>query len=226
MVAANPSMLVRAEAVRPYNRVLLVDENGSPLVRRSLDGSDAFIFHYPYVTTPCFLLDIGRSLDSGQSLKTEAGKSYQWQGGVGPDNSIVAFSAICSHKLSFPTRSVSFLNYHSDLTRFSNNENMEEERKQVIFCCSERSAYDPANGARVLGGPAQQPLTSIELEYDTITDRIYAIGTRGGELYESFFERFGFRLALDHGIEDVRALVTGSSVVHAHDQYSTQPVSC
>lgn len=31
--------------------------------------------------------------------------------GVGPGASIVAFSAICAHRMSYPTRNVSFIDY-------------------------------------------------------------------------------------------------------------------
>ena len=226
MVAASPSLLARAEPLRRYNRILLVDESGSPLGWEALASGAAFVFHYPYVTTPCFLLDIGRRLEGGRSLQTAGGDQYQWQGGTGPRGSIVAFSAICAHKLSYPTRTISFLNYRPGTMRFENTEGVEEERRQVIFCCSERSAYDPAQGAAVMGGPARQPLASIELEYDAAADRFFALGTRGGELFDAFFRRFGFRLALDHGIEDVRELTSESAEVIPHERYSSQPVSC
>jgi Rieske Fe-S protein len=186
----------------------------------------AYIFHYPYVTTPCFLINIGRSLEAGQLMETEKEGSYTWQGGVGPTNSLVAFSAICAHKLSYPTRTLSFLNYRPEKVRFVGKQEKTEERSQVIYCCSENSAYDPARGAEVIGGPARQPLAAIELEYDTDTGSIYAIGSRGGELYESFFEKFGFRLALDHKIENVRASVEEATIVYSHEMYSQHAVSC
>ncbi len=226
LVASNPSLLARAAPVRHYNRVLLVDEKGEPIRAQALTGGGAYIFHYPHVTTPCFLLDIGRPLAGGNALKTGDGEAYEWQGGAGPGASVVAFSAICAHKLSYPTRTLSFLNYRAESTPFMNGELAEEERKQIIYCCSERSVYDPARGAEVLGGPARQPLAAIELEYEAQTGRLYAVGTRGGELYEEFFRRFGFKLALDHGIEDVRALAEERAEAVAHERYSAQPVTC
>ena len=49
----------------------------------------------------------------------------------------------------------------------------------MIHCCSEHSEYDPATGARVLGGPAPQPLSAILLEHDKSNDYLYAVGTLG-----------------------------------------------
>ena len=69
---------------------------------------------------------------------------------------------------------------------------------RVIFCCSEKSVYDPAGGARVLGGPARQPLATILLQSDPESGALSALGTVGGEMYDAFFEKFAFRLALEH----------------------------
>lgn len=225
-VASNPAMMVRSEPLRRYHRVLLVDNQGEPVRSASLSRGDAFIFHYPHITTPCFLVDIGRSLDAGRELATEDGQRYHWQGGSGPGASVVAFSAICAHKLSYPTRTVSFLNFRPEPTRFMDGNQQVRERSQIIYCCSERSVYDPTRGAEVIGGPARQPLTTVDLEYDEANDRYFAVGTRGGELYEEFFTRFGFNLALVNQIDDVRALVEHTTEVIPHDAYSSQPVTC
>lgn len=225
-VSANPALLATATPLRTYERVLLTNKNGDPLKAADIKTDEAFIFHYPHVTTPCFLLNLGAHLPSGQFLKTADQEQYQWQGGAGSGRSIVAFSAICAHKLSYPTRTLSFLNYRAETTRFLSSEEKVNERSQIIYCCSERSAYDPTRGASVLGGPANQPLTAIELEYDEHQDNFYAVGTRGGELYESFFEKFGFRLALDHQIENVRALSTDRTTVYHHTKYSRRAAAC
>ncbi|MGB5705991.1 MAG: hypothetical protein WBM41_04115 [Arenicellales bacterium] len=226
MVATNPAKLALAEPVRRYSRALLKDEKGNPVNSRFIAESEAFVFHYPFVTTPCFLLNLGRTLEPGQILQTSSEGSYSWQGGAGPTKSIVAFSAICAHKLSYPTKTLSFLNYRPEKIRFVDADELEKERSQLIYCCSERSAYDPARGAEVVGGPANQPLAAIELEYDLEQDRYYAVGTRGGELYSKFFEKFGFRLALDHKIEDVSAGVEDQTIVYPHATYSEYSVSC
>jgi len=226
MVAANPALIAGAEPVRQYTRSRLVNENGEAISSRSLEPNKAYVFHYPYVTTPCFLINIDRPIAPGQVMDTESEGSYTWQGGAGPENSLVAFSAICTHKLSYPTKTLSFLNYRPEKVRFLSKLEKIEERSQVIYCCSENSAYDPSRGAEVIGGPARQPLAAIELEHDAESDVIHAIGSRGGELYEPFFEKFGFRLALDHKIKNVRATVEGTTIVYPHEEYSQHAVSC
>jgi hypothetical protein len=43
-----------------------------------------------------------------------------------------------------------------------------------------------AAAARVLGGPALQPLSAIVLEHDKTGDQPYAVGTLGGEMFDAF----------------------------------------
>lgn len=226
MVAANPARIAMADPVRQYSRALLKDEKGNPIHSSFIEENEAFVFHYPYVTTPCFLINLGRSMQPGQVLTTKDNDDYIWQGGAGPTQSIVAFSAICAHKLSYPTKSLSFLNYRPEKIRIVGPDEEIKERSQTIYCCSERSAYDPTRGAQVIGGPASQPLAAVELEYDKELDQYYAVGTRGGELYDNFFEKFGFRIALEHKIENIRARVENETTVFLHSSYSKHAVSC
>jgi hypothetical protein len=129
-------------------------------------------------------------------------------------------SAICAHRLSYPTRQISFISYRnqagpSKLTH-----------SNVIHCCSEHSEYDPATGARVLGGPAQQPLSAILLEHDKSSDQFYAVGTLGGEMFEAFFAKYEFKLALEYGNQRGRQPVAGSTVVTELQNYCRQQVQC
>ena len=98
--------------------------------------------------------------------------------------------------------------------------------KGVIYCCSERSVYDPARGARVLGGPAPQPLAAIALTHVPGEDTLHAIGTFGGEMYERFFEEFRFRLELEFETSDLRRRVNGESTVVPIEEYSRTRVHC
>src|SRR5690606_7160076 len=126
-----------------------------------------------------------------------------WSGGIGPQRSVVAFSAICAHKMTHPARQVSFINYRHSPATFRDSDYRTAERAQVIYCCSEKSVYDATAGARVLGGPAPQPLATILLEQDG-DGTLYAVGTEGGALFDAFFERFSSRLSLELRTEDVR----------------------
>jgi arsenite oxidase small subunit len=95
----------------------------------------------------------------------------------------------------------------------------------VIHCCSEHSQYDPAEGAKVLAGPAPQPLAAILLDYDPESDGLSAVGTLGGELFNEFFSKYEFRLALDHG-GHARTVVESRCTVSELAQYCRQQVKC
>jgi Rieske Fe-S protein len=203
---------------RPYSRARLVDPTGRPLQARSLPANRNFIFHYPFAGTPCFLLNLGRPTKPRASLKTADKQSYEWPGGVGEGHSIVAYSAICAHRLTYPTRDISFISYREEKSAGS-------KFAHVIHCCSEHSQYDPAEGAKVLAGPAPQPLAAILLDYDPGNDGLYATGTLGGELFNEFFSKYEFRLALDFNGRPKTA-VAGSCVVSELTDYCRQQVKC
>ena len=192
----------------------------------SLEIGETYLFHYPYVSTPCFLIDLGKPVEPGEPLKTRDGEFYQWQGGAGPSRSIVAFSAICAHKMTHPAPTVSFINYRHGEVRFRNNDNFVEQRSGVIYCCSENSVYDPASGARVLGGPAPQPLAAIELDYDEKTDAISATGTVGGEMFDRYFRSFHDRLVLQLGRTDIDRTLADSTELMRLSDYTRNQISC
>lgn len=217
---ANPAFAAADLKPRFYTRVQLVDEARQPLRAASVAANRNYIFHYPYAATPCFLLNLGKPAPQPVPLKTEKGASYDWPGGVGPGNAIVGYSAICAHRLSYPTRQISFISYR-DKTGPA-----KLTRSNVIHCCSEHSEYDPASGARVVGGPAPQPLAAILLEYDPKTDGLYAVGTLGGEVYDAFFAKFEFKLALEYGANRARQAVNGNTVVSELSNYCKQQVQC
>jgi Rieske Fe-S protein len=203
---------------RFYSRARLVDPAGRPLSARSLAANRNFIFHYPFAGTPCFLLNLGKPTKASAQLKTANKQTYEWPGGVGANHSIVAYSAICAHRLTYPTREISFISYRDEKSAGS-------RFAQVIHCCSEHSQYDPAEGAKVLAGPAPQPLAAILLEHDPKSDGLSAVGTLGGELFNEFFSKYEFRLALDHGGHP-KTTVEGRSIVSELTEYCRQQVKC
>jgi arsenite oxidase small subunit len=211
-----PAISADARA-QPYSRARLVDEKGQPLRASAIPVNRNLIFHYPFAATPCFLLNLGKPVKPAQ-LKTVAGQPYEWKGGAGANRSVVAYSAICAHRLSYPTKDISFISFRSEKSarnRFAN----------VIHCCSEHSQYDPAEGARVLAGPAPQPLAAILLDHDPGTDHLFATGTLGGDMFREFFEKFAFKLQIEHGGSERKA-VAGSCVVQELDNYCRQQVRC
>ncbi len=201
-----------------YARVKLLDENRGALRAGSIAPHRNLIFHYPYETTPCFLLNLGRPVDAVTRLKTADERGYEWKGGVGPGRSVVAYSAICAHQLAYPTRDISFISYRTERSARNRHGN-------VIHCCAEHSQYDPAEGARVVAGPARQPLAAILLEHDAATDELYAVGTLGGEMFEKFFVKYGFRLGLEYG-DGVRKSASGMTAVTSLENYCRQQVRC
>lgn len=226
-VSASPSLLANENGtVHHYNRVQLVESNGDPFYASSMTVGETYVFNYPYVTTPCFVINLGKPAMNNGPLQTEAGQEYRWQGGVGPNHSIVSFCAICAHKMTHPARNVSFINYRHEKVSFKDKNENKVEQSQVIYCCSERSVYDPAKGAEVLGGPAPQPLAAIHLDYDDNDGTLYASGTYGGEMYRKFFETFAFRLALEHETSDIQAKAAGTTKVMTIEEYSRTQMLC
>jgi Rieske Fe-S protein len=203
---------------RYYKRARLVDAGGKPIRAGDLPANRNFIFHYPYAGTPCFLLNLGRPTQPAAELQTADAQPYHWRGGVGANQGVVAYSAICAHRLTYPTREISFISYRADRTpqnRFG----------RVIHCCSEHSQYDPAEGGRVLAGPAPQPLAAILLDHDAKADALYAVGTLGGEMFAEFFSKYEFRLALEYNGR-ARAAVEDRCVVTELTDYCKQQVKC
>lgn len=222
-----PHRLARAEGRRrTYNQVVLVGSDGLGLKTGDLEVGRSYVFHYPYVSTPCFLIDVGEPLELAVELQDESGLGYTWKGGIGRTKSVVAFSAICAHKMTHPARSVSFINYRHETIKYRDSNRKQASGDQLIYCCSEQSVYDVKRGARVLGGPAKQPLTAIALIHDEANDQFSAVGTLGGEMYEQYFEKFGSRLQLEYRVTDIQNLVTDRTEVLLLEDFTEKQVTC
>ena len=218
--AAGAQAVAAADATPTlYARARLVDESGAPLKAAAVPAERNLIFHYPFAATPCFLLNLGRAAKASARLVTADRRGYEWKGGVGPRRSIVAYSAICAHQLAYPTREISFISYRREKSARNRLAN-------VIHCCAEHSQYDPAEGARVLAGPAPQPLAAILLEHDAASDELIAVGTLGAEQFEPFFRKYEFRLTMEYGQSRVRQLVAGDTIVRELTQYCRQTIEC
>jgi arsenite oxidase small subunit len=94
----------------------------------------------------------------------------------------------------------------------------------VIHCCAEHSQYDPAEGARVLAGPAPQPLAAILLDYDPGSDELSAVGTLGGEMFNQFFAKYAMKLSLEGTA--TRAPAAATCAVTELENYCRQQVKC
>ena len=207
---------------QPFPRVALVGSQGRPLTLADLQAEREYLFFYPYRSTPNFLLDLGRPTAQSGALRQENGEDYSWSGGIGPQRSVVAFSAICSHRLTYPSAMVSFIGYRNRPVAYVGDNGM-ERKPGLIQCCSERSVYDPAEGGRVLAGPAPQPLAAVALEEED--GQLYAHGVHGGTLFERFFAEFGFQLEMQFDGK-AQELVADQAVVMATEDFTRQRMDC
>ena len=209
----------------------LVHESGDPVSPDSLVEGRAYVFHYPYRTTPCFLIKLSPSTAAASNdsaavvLADRNGVAYEWQGGVGPGASIVAFSAICTHKMSHPARPVSHLNFRPEQKVYFDRTGEKQTASQLIYCCSEHSVYDPAAGAKVLSGPASQPLAAIQLQLSR-DDKLSATAMYGGDMVGEFLERFGFRQAMEQGISDPYTSTGPQATIIDAENYSELQILC
>ncbi len=208
-----------APTERKFDRAKLVDADGKAIRLASLKTNHNYVFNYPYASTPCFLLHLDKPMVDKVGLKTESGVSYDWPGGVGPKKTLVAYSAICAHKMAYPSPQVSFIGFRDAPSKTS-------ARGKVITCCSDSSVYDPYAGAKVMSGPAPQPLAAILLEHDPKTDEIYALGTFGGDKFNEFFAKYEFKLTMEMGGKKPNETVTKTAILKDLANYSQQTASC
>ncbi len=216
---SQPAMLMAETTKVSYQPCLLQSDSSGALRADEIVVGEPYLFFYPFVTTPCLLIDTGKAITTSADS--------EWHGGVGPTQSIVAYSAICSHKMSHPAKEISFINYrHDPISYYSQDKGKSVEQAGLISCCSERSVYDPSQGAKVLGGPAPHPLAAIELQYDDANGQIQAMGSYGADMYDRFFDKFGFRASMEHKISDPKTLSTKTVSVVKLSDYTRQTIKC
>jgi hypothetical protein len=127
--------------------------------------------------------------------------------------------------MSHPAKPISHISYRDTPVTFYDSKGARQTRDGVISCCSERSVYDPAQGAEVLSGPAPAPLAAITLQSDD-EGRISAVGSVGPDQYERFLDKFGFRLAMEYGVSDIRARSRKKVTATLATEFSKQQVLC
>lgn len=177
-----------------FEKVQLVDDAGNPIKASALERDVNYVFHYPHVGTPCMLLNLSEKSEINVELKDALGDVYVWSEGVGPNGSIVAYSAICSHALTHPNKSESFFAYVPKGTPSA-----AIEKGGAIVCSSHLSSFDPKNGGKVIGGPADQPLASIVLEHNAQDDTLWAVGVLGSAKFNDYFNAFKTEMDRDWG---------------------------
>jgi Rieske Fe-S protein len=150
--------------------VQLLDLDGSPLTATKVASeynvttANLLLFNYPLRNEPNFLLNLA-------SPPGGSGGATNVVGGVGPQSSIVAFSAICQH-LGCPAPAISF--YPPGTCP-----NVVGGKAFYIHCSCHGSTYDVTNGASNLTGPAVLPLPQVTLTVDATDNSIHAVGVTG-----------------------------------------------
>jgi arsenite oxidase small subunit len=111
----------------------------------------AVIFNYPLDNEPNVLVKLGAKAE----------------GGVGPDQDIVAFSEVCQHLGCI-------------WAYVPSGQSPKVNRSYVApspvgYCPCHGSIFDLENGGRVIGGPSPRPVPQVKLEVDSAGD-IFAVG--------------------------------------------------
>lgn len=207
-----------AATQKHYQRVKLVDDQGNGIKTAALEEDGSYLFFYPYLSTPCFLLNLGAQHERLRLASTDD-SSYGWPGGVGLDGSIVAYAAICTHQVTRPSPRKSFINYIP-----KGGKSVEASGR--ITCCLHGSIFDPARGGKVVGGPAPRPLTAIELDYDKETDELHAVGIHGEEIFKAYFKAYRKELRQEFGPALVRQESSGAAIVMRLSDYTKRQFFC
>ncbi|MCI4363075.1 MAG: Rieske 2Fe-2S domain-containing protein [Thermoplasmata archaeon] len=146
-----------------YPKVQLLYDDGTPVLaskyRHPSTSTDLIVFNYPLDNEPNLLLNLPSAAP----------------GGVGPSQSLIAFSAVCQHLGCAPP----FISYYPPGACGSFNGG-----QAFIHCVCHGSTFNPAvqapgGGAAILTGPTQAPLPQVLLFWDPSTDELFAVGATG-----------------------------------------------
>ncbi len=213
--SALPALVV---GMQNYPQVRLVDAQGVALKASALVTDQAYLFHYPFRAVPCFLINLGKASGTARTLSGEEG-DYGWSGGAGKQHNLVAYVAICTHQLSYPSKATSVIRYAADGSELASKPGM-------IVCCAHGSVFDPADGAQKVSGPAEQPLIPVGLEVDPHSDSLYATGVDTTRLIERFFKAYKPDLITDYGHGGYRVPVGDTTTTVLLNQYSQVVPNC
>jgi Rieske Fe-S protein len=150
-----------------YPRVQLLYDDGTPILASKYPygptTTELMLFDYPLTNEPNMLLNLAAAAPNG----------------VGPNSSLVAFSAICQHQGS----QAPYISYYPPGSCGTFNGG-----NAFIHCTVHGSTYDPAvaapgGGATLITGPASNPLPQLLLAWDSATDYLYAVGAVGPPVF-------------------------------------------
>ncbi len=209
--------------VRPEVKTAFYLSEDSPLKLSSLPIGQPFLFYYPLVCTPALLINLGKFAPPIQSIRYRTGlneeSEHDWHGGAGPEHSIVAFSAICPHDLTYTTRQLSLMSYRHKKSGYY------APQDRVITCCSHGSAYDATKGGQAIKGPGKKPLGSVPLLYDQASDSLAPAPLQGYSVIPAFLKKHRKTLRRDFG-KTYRSKAKGKIILTPLDTFSAKTVKC
>ncbi len=206
-VAVAPSLITQklyaedGSLFKAYEKVQLKDAEGNPLKAAALVKEENYVFNYPHAATPAIMVDLPEVAAKDVKLKAQDGTEYVYRGGAGAKGTIVAYSAICAHQMTRPTKAMTMFQYVP-----TTGKTLAYEKSGVFVCSSHLAAYSATEGGKVLGGPATQGLASIILEIDA-DDTIWAVAVLGPDMFEPFFDAFKQELRAEHGRRGAKKLM-------------------
>ena len=221
-VAVAPSLITQklyaedGSLFQTFEKVQLKDAEGNPLKSKALVVEENYVFMYPHAATPAIMVDLPAPTETNIKLKAEDGTEYVYKGGAGAKGTLVAYSAICAHQLTYPTAAMSMFQYVP-----STGKTLAYEKPGVFVCSSHLAAYDPRQGGKVVGGPAKQGLASIILEIDA-EDNIWAVAVLGPNKFQAFFDAFKQDLRKDYGRRGAKKLVKEETKVQPLKNFSAE----
>lgn len=221
-VAIAPSLITQklyaedGSLFKTYEKVQLKDADGNPLKASSLVEEENYVFMYPHAATPAIMVNLKEAASKDIKLKAEDGTEYIYRGGVGAKGTIVAYSAICAHQMTRPTKEMAMFQYVP-----STGKTLAYETAGIFVCSSHLAAYDAREGGKVLGGPATQGLASIILEIDA-DDNIWAVAVLGPDKFEEFFSAFKQELKAEHGRRGAKKLIKDEAKVQTLKNFTAE----
>jgi Rieske Fe-S protein len=171
------NLVTPSVGLKSFPSLLIVGTDGKPIIADDIPVSTSvpFLFDYPLSNDPNFLLNLGKAIPTTKVSIPATGGTYQSPAGVGPANSIVAFSAICQHLGCTPPE----IHFYPPGTQVIGTSFNGSTNPGYIHCSCHGSTYDPNAGAGVITGPTLHPLPPVILTYNS-DKTLTAIGMTPG----------------------------------------------
>jgi len=206
-------------SVTMYKKALLTDGNGKPLWFDTITPDVPFIFNYPFAATPNFLILLDVSVKSTEYSISD-GSKYTAPGGAGKNKNLVAYSAICPHQWSYPTKDFTVVNYYGKKDQGC------MLGTQLIKCCAHLSVFDAKICGKKVDGPAENNMAMIVLEADEAKKEIYAVGVAGKTQYTEFFDLNKQELRKEYGSSaNAKAEVEKATAIRL-EKYAKNLIKC